>query len=177
MVNWDKDDLVKKLGNAIIQRFHLGTDRDERNLFEFRNTAGFSEGAFDAEYFGYRFRIGFEEGVEKHFSIDISSAQIGLEGIAGYIGREVENGDVFLKGTLSFIGKGPDIQKFPERLVYAGMQETEFEYAPGRAIPVIRVSYRIKEPLLELNQNKFNSTILNFAILPLFVYALDNRER
>lgn len=176
MVKWNSEKLIWEIGEATIKRFHLGTDKDIRNRLELRNIARLTERELDADYFDYNFKIRLEEDEEKHFVIEISSPQKGLEEIARYIKKEVDTRAVFSEGFLKSIGDRPEFRKYAERLEYIGMQDTEVEYAPDRFIPVLRVSYKITDSLLKLNSGSFIDTIQNYAVLPFFVYALNKRE-
>lgn len=176
MVKWDREKLMWEVGEATIKRFHLATEGDIRSRLELKNIAELRERALYVDYFGYSFKISFEEGEEKHLDIELSSPRKGLEEIAGYIDKEVGTGLVFSEGFLKSVGERPSFKQYEKGLEYIGMQETEFEYAPNVHIPILRISYRLKDNLMKSNIDFFKEAILNYAILPFFVFSLNNRE-
>lgn len=176
MVKWDRERLMWEVGDTVIKRFQFADEKDLRNRLELKNIAELTERTLYVDYFGYSFKISFEEGEEKHLDIEVSSPRKGLEEIAGYINREVRTGLVFSEGFLKSIGERSSFEQYEKGLEYIGMQETESEYAPNVHTPLLRISYRINDNLIKSNLAFFKEAVLSYAILPFFVFALNNRE-
>ena len=175
MVSWDPAKLSWQIGDAVIKRFHL-TDEKDRNRLGLKNIARLTDRGLDVDYFDYNFKIRFEDDNERHLIVEVSSLNKGLEEIAGYVGSQVSTGSVFRDGFLKSIGERSDFKEYASRLEYIGMQETESEYASRIELPLLRISYRIKDSLTKLDLTSFLTTVLNYSVLPFLAFALNTRE-
>lgn len=175
MVEWSIEKLIWEVGEAVIKRFQLPDEKDKRRL-ELKNTAKLTKNTLYVDYFGYGFKISFEDGEERHLDIEVSSPRKGLEDIASYVSSEVRTGEVFSRGSLRTVGEMSNFKKYEKSLEYIGMQETEFEHVPNVPRPVLRVSYKLKASLIKSDLNFFKEAVLNYALLPFFVYALNQRN-